>query len=76
MEKVRDISFDIAKGIGIILVVIGHYVPDDAPLWYTGLVRFIYYFHMPLFFIIAGYFTIALPVGQTICRLCGASSSV
>lgn len=56
MEKVRDISFDIAKGIGIILVVIGHYVPDDAPLWYTGLVRFIYYFHMPLFFIIAGYF--------------------
>lgn len=56
MEKARDIAFDIAKGIGIILVVVGHYVPDDAPLWYTGFVRFVYYFHMPLFFIIAGYF--------------------
>ena len=28
MGKIRDITFDIAKGIGIVLVVIGHYIPD------------------------------------------------
>ena len=26
MGKIRDITFDIAKGIGIVLVVIGHYI--------------------------------------------------
>lgn len=56
MEKARDIVFDIAKGIGIILVVIGHYIPAGAPKWYVDFIDFIYYFHMPLFFIIAGYF--------------------
>lgn len=56
MEKARDITFDIAKGIGIVLVVIGHYVPAGAPHWYMGFVRFVYHFHMPLFFIIAGFF--------------------
>ena len=56
MEKTRDIAFDIAKGIGIILVVIGHYIPAGAPKWYVHFIDFIYYFHMPLFFIIAGYF--------------------
>ncbi|MCM1152823.1 MAG: acyltransferase family protein [Muribaculum sp.] len=38
------------KGIGIILMVIGH---AEAP-WY--ITNFIYTFHMPLFFIAAGYF--------------------
>lgn len=56
MEKTRDIAFDIAKGIGIILVVVGHYIPAGAPKWYVDFIDFIYYFHMPLFFIIAGYF--------------------
>ena len=36
MGKIRDITFDIAKGIGIVLVVIGHYIPDNAPSWYIG----------------------------------------
>lgn len=46
----RDRTFSICKGIGIILVVLGH-----AGL--TGYAtRFIYLFHMPLFFICAGYF--------------------
>ncbi len=40
---------DIAKGIGIILVVIGH-VSQNEFLNY-----FIYSFHMPLFFILSGY---------------------
>lgn len=56
MEKTRDIAFDIAKGIGIVLVVIGHYEPADSPAWYVEFVRFIYGFHMPLFFFIAGFF--------------------
>lgn len=40
----------IAKGIGIILVVIGHCVPDIFRIR-----QFIYLFHMPLFFFLSGY---------------------
>lgn len=40
---------DIAKGIGIVLVLIGH-ISQNKNLHY-----FIYSFHMPLFFIISGY---------------------
>ena len=46
----RDTSISIAKGIAIILMVIAH---AEAPGW---LCRFIFEFHMPLFFITAGYF--------------------
>lgn len=44
----RNSTFDIIKGIGIILVVLGH----------CGFIfsNFIYLFHMPLFFIVSGYF--------------------
>ncbi len=47
---------DICKGIGIILVLLGHYGP--AFWWngaYTSFVRIIYEFHMPLFFFLSGY---------------------
>lgn len=43
----RDNSIDIAKGIAILLVIIGHL---DIP-FLTG---FIFSFHMPIFFIISG----------------------
>lgn len=47
----RIIWLDIAKGITIILMVLGHSsIPD-------GLSRFIYTFHMPLFFISSGWVT-------------------
>ena len=46
----RDTTISIAKGIAIILMVIAH---AEAPGW---LCRFIFEFHMPLFFITAGYF--------------------
>lgn len=46
--KQRDISIDIAKGIGIILVVYGHLACPVA--------REIFLFHMPLFFLLSGYF--------------------
>ncbi len=49
--KVRLDYLDIAKGLAIFLVVIGH-VPDsfDAPFYRVVL----YAFHMPLFFIVSG----------------------
>jgi len=50
MEKKRVYFLDIAKGIGIILTIIGHYeFPRIIHDWINA-------FHMPLFFIIAGYF--------------------
>ncbi len=49
----RDETIDIAKGIGIILVVIGHCAVSDS----QQLMRnFIYMFHIPLFFFLSGYF--------------------
>lgn len=51
----RTISLDIARAITIILVVIGHYMPDTSPNWYVILHRFIYSFHMPLFLFISGF---------------------
>lgn len=51
----RTISLDIARAITIVLVVIGHYIPDNSPDWYVILHRFIYSFHMPLFLFISGY---------------------
>lgn len=55
----RLISIDIAKAICIILVVIGHYHPENAPEWYTYIKLFIYSFHMPVFMFASGYIYIA-----------------
>lgn len=41
---------DIAKGIAIILVIVGHTVSNPSPLRHA-----IFSFHMPVFFILAGY---------------------
>ena len=48
----RDNAIDIAKGIGILLVIVGHTggLPAD-----TYIHHFIYSFHMPLFFILGGF---------------------
>ena len=46
----RDTTLDILKGIGIILMVIGH---SGCPQWIHNV---IYSFHMPLFFIASGWF--------------------
>jgi len=43
---------DIAKGIGIICVVIGHYYSTNPFIF--SLRQYIYWFHMPLFFILSG----------------------
>lgn len=49
----RNAVFDVMKGIGIICMLLGH--ADE--LSGTSIQQFIYTFHMPLFFILAGYFT-------------------
>ena len=50
MTKQRLEYIDIIKGIGIFLVVLGHVTINQT------VYHFIYAFHMPLFFIIAGMF--------------------
>ena len=55
----RIVFIDVAKAICIVLVVIGHYVPDEAPGWYVALHDVIYTFHMPLFMFASGYVYIA-----------------
>lgn len=51
MKSHRRIEFDILKGLLIILVVAGHALPS------TSFVdRVIYWFHMPCFFMVSGYF--------------------
>lgn len=50
MHSKNNNSITIAKAIGIIFMVIGH---SGCP---TFLCRFLYLFHMPLFFVCSGYF--------------------
>lgn len=52
MENKRDVTFDVMKGIGILLMLVGHW--PGLPQWAH---QFIYSFHMPLFFLVAGYFS-------------------
>lgn len=47
----RIVSLDIAKGIGILIVVLGHVLRTSD----VFLLRFIFSFHMPLFFILSGF---------------------
>lgn len=52
-EYMRKEEYDIAKALGIFLVILGHMpsiVPENIRTW-------IYSFHMPLFYVISGYFS-------------------
>ena len=75
----RDQSFDVAKGFGIVLVVLGHcldglvaanYFPPTV-LWPALAIYTIYSFHMPLFFVVSGFFASGKhrPAGTTIARM-------
>ena len=57
--KDRIVYIDIAKAICIILVVIGHYVPNNCPEWWMMIHDIIYSFHMPLFMFASGFVYIA-----------------
>ena len=50
MAKQRLVEFDILRGLLIIAVVMGH-----TPWWEEGN-RHIFWFHMPAFFMVSGYF--------------------
>ena len=47
----RDVTIDIVKAIGILLMILGH----CPGITHIGR-NFIFSFHMPLFFIFSGYF--------------------
>lgn len=49
-SKIRNSTFDMMKGLAIILMVVGHRVSN------IYVVHLIYSFHMPLFFLLAGFF--------------------
>lgn len=51
----RLIFIDITKAFAIILVVVGHWNPENAPSWWVEIVNVIYTFHMPLFLAMSGY---------------------
>lgn len=56
----RNLTLDVAKGIGIILVILGHAFQygtglDTKGAMDLGLEKFIISFHMPLFMLISGY---------------------
>lgn len=63
LGRTRSSWIDIAKGLGILLVVYGHvarglfnaHVPMDT-WWFRTVDQAIYAFHMPLFFLLSGYF--------------------
>jgi len=56
-SKKRLLDIDRAKGLAIILVIIGH-VSDTGPIgneWYDTLKRLLYSFHMAFFMFLSGY---------------------
>lgn len=53
LKDTRDRLYDVAKGVGIILVICGHMFYNG---WCEYPRRIIYLFHMPLFFFISGAF--------------------
>lgn len=57
----RQAWIDLAKVLGIWLVVLGH-MPHSSP----ALKTFIFSFHMPLFFFISGYLAKPKPLGETV----------
>lgn len=76
-EKNRNISLDVARGVGIILVVIGHTM---SPVMTGNTVmeaayQILYVFHMPLFFLLAGLVAPKLVGGGTLLHELNLSST-
>lgn len=53
-DKTRLEYLDAAKGLGILLVILGHIYAWNPNINRKILVTWIYSFHMPLFFIVSG----------------------
>ena len=58
MEKQRNVVFDAIKALAIVLVVYAHSIQylSGCDYWNNEVFQFIYSFHMPLFFVISGFF--------------------
>ena len=55
VKKLKRLSeIDVASGVAIILVVIGH-LSDYLPEWYGNMKMTLYKFHMPFFMFISGF---------------------
>lgn len=61
MERIGTI--DILKGFGILLMIVAHTFGPGNMLW-----NFIYTFHIPLFFIVTGYFYKKYPIQQLLTK--------
>lgn len=69
MGTQRLLYLDAMKGILIILVIVGHTVQFNINDFQHNFVfRFIYSFHMPLFFMISGYLTYKKEYAKTLIR--------
>ena len=53
--KLRLREIDMLYALGTLLVILGHSHPNDWSTFPGKWIEFIYTFHMPLFFLIAGY---------------------
>ena len=62
-KPLRIEYIDCVKGIGILLVILGHILPDTSPLKIS-----IYSFHMPLFFLAYGFVMKNMPVKELIVK--------
>ena len=62
METKRFSQIDICKGIGIVLVVLGHALKQtgSADTAVRALISVIYSFHMPLFFMLSGFVSLKI----------------
>lgn len=68
--KERAYEIDVMKGVGILLVILGHCVPDFPvnlrdDVLSANVERFVYTFHMPLFFFCSGFVLGFTPYAST-----------
>lgn len=61
MTEKRNIVFDAIKAFAIWLVVVGHSIQYVSGLdyWNNAVFQIIYSFHMPLFFVVSGFFFVS-----------------
>ena len=55
MAQKRIFTIDIARAISIILVVTGHFQPENSPEWWLSFYDVLHTFRMPLFLAVSGY---------------------
>ena len=79
-QKKRITYLDMAKGVGIILMIAGHLIGslqaiDNKP-YFSSVYQFIASFHMPLFFLISGYFLSTVLLFRGLNHMCWNRQSI